>query len=317
MRILVTGGAGFIGSHTAKRLISDGHDVSIVDDLNDFYSPALKRANLADVAQQGAFRFYECDICDEGRVLEIADEVRPEAVVHLAARAGVRPSISQPSLYERVNVGGTLNLLEASARVKVRRFILASSSSIYGVTSRVPFSEDDDRNLPVSPYAATKLAAEKLAHVYSHLYGLEVVCLRLFTVYGPRQRPDLAIRKFTEMIQKGKPLPFFGDGSSGRDYTYVDDIVDGIAAAVAYQCRYEIFNLGNSQPVALSGVVSRIEAALGLKARLNHLPDQLGDVPITYADIGKARRLLGYSPQVTFSVGIERFVKWFLAHYPA
>ena len=310
MKILVTGGAGFIGSHLCGRLLHQGHEVSTIDDLNDFYSPAMKRGNLAAAGK--ALRFHECDIRDEERVGRIFAEDRPEAVIHLAARAGVRPSIDQALLYESVNVRGTMILLEASRRNGVRKFLFASSSSIYGATRSIPFREDDWDTLPISPYAATKMAGEKVAYTYSHLYKLPVLCLRFFTVYGPRQRPDLAIRKFTEMIDAGRPIPLFGDGSSSRDYTYVDDTVQGILAALGYdRSAYDIFNLGNSTPIDLLGLVHLIEENLGKKAEIQWLPMQPGDVPITYADISKSKRLLGYDPQTPITEGIRKFVEWY------
>lgn len=311
MNILVTGGAGFIGSHLSERLLCEGHNVSILDDLNNFYPRAVKEANLEAVRQQGPFAFYYGDISDEARVREVFEESRPDAVVHLAARAGVRPSLEQPLLYGQVNVQGTITLLEACRRQGVRKFVFASSSSIYGIANRVPFREDDALNMPVSPYAATKIAGEKVAFTYSHLYGLKVVCLRFFTVFGPRQRPDLAIRKFATMIDRGQRIPVFGDGSSGRDYTFVADTVQGIMGALAYDCAFDVFNLGNSAPVKLIDLVQTIEAALGKKAEIEWLPDQPGDVPITYADISKAQKLLGYNPQTSFREGIDRFLSWY------
>ena len=310
MRILVTGGAGFIGSHVCERLLQEGHSVNILDDLNNFYPPAAKEANLQAIAQEGAYAFYYGDISDEARVAEVFEESRPDAVIHLAARAGVRPSLDQPLLYGKVNVQGTIALLEACRRQGVRKFVFASSSSIYGIANQVPFREDDCVNMPVSPYAATKIAGEKIAYTYAHLYGLHVVCLRLFTVYGPRQRPDLAIRKFITMIGSGQPIPVYGDGSTGRDYTFVGDTVEGIMAALAYDCSYEVFNLGNSHPVRLIDLIRTIEAALGQKAEIQWLPDQAGDVPITYADISKAQKLLKYCPQTPLRQGIDRFLNW-------
>lgn len=315
MRILVTGGAGFIGSHLCERLLRDGDEVAILDDLNDFYSPAQKRAHLEEVQHAGAVRFCQGDICDPRLVEDVFEATRPEAVIHLAARAGVRPSLADPLLYERVNVGGSVVLLEAARRHGCGRFLLASSSSVYGAASAVPFREDDHNLLPISPYAATKLAAEKHAYAYSHLYGLPVVCLRFFTVYGPRQRPDLAIRKFSEAMLAGLPFPFFGDGSSARDYTYVADTVAGISAALrfdlsSHRTPYEIFNLGNSTPVSLAELVIRLEHSLGVPARLKRLPDQQGDVPITYADISKARRLLGYCPATPLAEGLAVMAEW-------
>jgi len=311
VRVLVTGGAGFIGSHLCERLLGEGHAVSILDDLNDFYDPALKRRNLDGIRAAGAVDFHHGDICDPDTVERVMTAERPEAIIHLAARAGVRPSLARPLLYERVNVHGTMVLLEAARQAGVGKFLLASSSSVYGIADRVPFSEEESANRPVSPYAATKIAAEKICFTYSHLYGLPVVCLRLFTVYGPRQRPDLAIRKFTELMLAGAAVPVFGDGSSGRDYTYVDDTVAGVIAALHYQTRYEVFNLGNSHPVSLRTLVETLEVELGVRARIERLPDQPGDVPITYADISKARRLLGYQPATPFADGIRRFVRWY------
>jgi UDP-glucuronate 4-epimerase len=317
VHILVTGGAGFIGSHVCERLLRDGHDVSILDDLNNFYPPEEKKANLQAIGLQGAGCFYQGDIRDEERVDAVFQASQPDAVIHLAARAGVRPSLDQPLLYEQVNVQGTIALLEACRKRKVQKFIFASSSSIYGIANQVPFREDDGVNLPVSPYAATKIAGEKIAYTYAHLYGLRVVCLRFFTVYGPRQRPDLAIRKFITMIDRGVPIPVYGDGSSGRDYTFVADTVEGIMGALAYDCSYDIFNLGNSHPVKLISLIQTIEAALGKKADLRWLPEQPGDVPITYADISRARKLLGYQPHTRLQQGIECFLNWYFEQQPA
>jgi UDP-glucuronate 4-epimerase len=311
MAILITGGAGFIGSHLSERLLRDGREVVIVDELNDFYAPSVKRANLESVQRAGPAVFYEADICDEEAMAAIAGRHRIEAIVHLAARAGVRPSLEQPLLYERTNVRGTLVLLEMARRLGIGKFVFASSSSIYGIANRVPFSEEDTFNLPISPYAATKLAGEKICFTYSHLYDIRTVCLRFFTVYGPRQRPDLAIHKFTKLLEEGKPIPVFGDGTSGRDYTFYADTVSGIVAALAYDCAFDVFNLGNSHPVDLNTLISTIEEAVGKKAVLQRLPDQPGDVPITYADISKAQKLLGYSPQTPFREGVAAFVDWY------
>jgi len=317
MKLLVTGGAGFIGSHLAEALVRRGHEVTVIDDLNDFYSPALKQTNLAAVRAAGRFEFCQADIRDQAEMLRIMTAGRPDAVIHLAARAGVRPSLEQPLLYEDTNVRGTTVLLDTARRTGVRTFVFASSSSIYGMANRVPFREDDHRHAPISPYAATKIAGEMLCHTWAHLYGLRTVCLRFFTVYGPRQRPDLAIRKFTEAIDRGEPVPMFGDGSSARDYTYVDDTVRGILAALEYDCAFDVFNLGNSEPVSLREMIRAIECALGKKARLKMLPEQAGDVPITCADISKSRRLLGYDPSTPFAAGIERFVAWYRNSQPA
>ncbi len=310
MKILVTGGAGFIGSHLVGTLQQLGHAVSILDDLNDFYDPAHKLENLAGVGLADSPRFHRGDICDSALVDRVFASEQPHAVIHLAARAGVRPSLAQPLLYERVNVMGTINLLEACRKYAVPKFVFASSSSIYGIANRVPFSEEDQVNLPISPYAATKIAGEKLCYTWSHLYGIKVVCLRFFTVYGPRQRPDLAIRKFTEMIDKGQAIPMFGDGSTGRDYTFVEDTVQGIVAALGHDCAYDIFNLGNSNPVMLSTLVEIIERQLGKNALIERLPGQPGDVPLTFADISKARRILGYSPSTSLADGIRKCVEW-------
>jgi UDP-glucuronate 4-epimerase len=311
MKILITGGAGFIGSHLSERLLREGHTVVIVDELNDFYSPAVKRANLCAVEKAGPVRFHEADICDEDRMREIFAAERPEAIVHLAARAGVRPSLEQPLLYEQVNVRGTMVLLEMARQFEVPKFVFASSSSIYGIANKTPFSEDDNVNLPISPYAATKIAGEKICFTYSHLYGIRTVCLRFFTVYGPRQRPDLAIHKFTRLIDQGKPIPVFGDGKSGRDYTYCADTVAGIAGALSHDCSFDVFNLGNSHPTELTTLIATLEECLGKKAAIQWLPEQPGDVPITYADISKAQRMLNYTPRTPFPSGIEQFVKWY------
>jgi UDP-glucuronate 4-epimerase len=314
VRILLTGGAGFIGSHLCQRLVALGHRVLVVDDLNDFYSPELKQANLRSMRKLAEFEFHQQDICDRDAMLAITESFRPEAIVHLAARAGVRPSLSDPFLYERVNVHGTLVMLEAARRAgawkKVRKFVFASSSSVYGITQQVPFREDDPSILPISPYAATKIAGEKLCFTWSHLYGIDSVCLRFFTVFGPRQRPDLAIRKFVECIGAGRPIPVFGELTTARDYTFVADIVDGIVSALDFDCRYEIFNLGNSNPVTLGEMIETIERVLDRPAKLERLPAQPGDVPLTCADISKARRMLGYSPKTSLEEGLRQFVSW-------
>ena len=309
-RVLLTGGAGFIGSHLAEALLRRGVELAILDDLNGYYDPALKRANLEAVRRAGDFEFVHGDICDAPLVEELMARFRPAAVFHLAARAGVRPSLEQPALYQRVNVEGTAVLLEAARRHGVERFVFASSSSVYGAASRVPFSEDDPVRAPISPYAASKIAGEALCHVYSHLYGMRIVCLRFFTVYGPRQRPDLAIRKFAESIAAGRPIPVFGDGSTGRDYTYIGDIVAGILAAAEHDTAFDVFNLGNSSPVLLRDMIATLERVLGKPAVIDRQPLQPGDVPITYADISKARRLLGWAPQTSLETGIRRMAEW-------
>lgn len=311
MKILLTGGAGFIGSHLGCRLLGEGHELEIIDDLNDCYAPALKTKNLEEVGRHGKFVFHHADICDTPKTAEIVQTFRADVLVHLAARAGVRPSLEQPLLYEQVNMLGTIGLLEACRTAGVGKVVFASSSSIYGVANQVPFREDDYHNLPISPYAATKLAGEKICFTYSHLYGLPSICLRFFTVYGPRQRPDLAIRKFIRMIDQGEPIPFFGDGTTGRDYTFVNDTIDGIVRAIWHETNYDIFNLGTSNPVTLHEMVRTIEEQVGKRAILRHLPDQPGDVPITYADITKARRMLGYNPATPFVEGVRRTVEWY------
>jgi UDP-glucuronate 4-epimerase len=314
-RILLTGGAGFIGSHVAEALIRRGMKVSIVDNLDNFYAPNRKRLNLQEIRNAGDYEFFELDVRDMAALRKIAEQVQPEVMIHLAARAGVRPSIEQPALYESVNVGATVNLLEIAREFKVQRLIFGSSSSVYGVTNKVPFCEDDLETRPISPYAATKLAAELMCYTYAHLYGLTCVCLRFFTVYGPRQRPDLAIHKFTALIESGKSIPVFGDGSMGRDYTYVDDIVAGVMASLDYvpqsKVPFEVFNLGNSHPVRLSELIAHLEAATGKKALQQRLPEQPGDVPITWANIDKAKRLLGYSPKTSMEQGLRSFVAWY------
>lgn len=310
-RILVTGGAGFIGSHLAERLLAQDCAVSVVDSLDDFYPPSVKRANLEEISRRGKVEVYEADIRDRAAMREAFERERPEVVIHLAARAGVQPSIEQPELYQDVNVGGTVQLLALAREFDAKKFIFLSSSSVYGATAPVPFVEDRVEMKPVSPYAATKLAGELMCFTYAHLFQLPVICLRIFTVYGPRQRPDLAIHKFAALIEAGKPIPIFGDGGASRDYTHVDDIVAGILAAMEYNTPFEIFNLGNSHPVKLLELVEQLERALEKKAERQFLPFRPGDVPITWADITKARRLLGYEPRVQLADGIERFVTWF------
>ena len=316
--ILLTGGAGFIGSHLAEALLQREMRVAIVDELNDFYSPEIKKANLAEVRQVGDFKFFQADICDRPRLRESFEEAHPDIVVHLAARAGVRPSLQDPGLYERVNVAGTLNLLDLCREFKVPKFVFGSSSSVYGVAEQVPFKESNTELRPISPYAATKLSGEMLGFTYAYLYGIEVTCLRFFTVYGPRQRPDLAIYKFTDLIEAGSSIPFFGDGSSGRDYTFISDIVSGLLAVLDFEpaicagnAKFDIINLGNSHPVTLNQLVEMLEAATGKRALRKPLPPQPGDVPITWADISKAKRLLGYDPQTPIEKGLAEFVSWF------
>lgn len=316
-RILLTGGAGFIGSHVAEALLRRGAELTIIDNLDRFYSPVRKKSNLEEIRRAGKYRFVNQDIGDKSGMRELIARARPEAIIHLAARAGVRPSIEQPLLYERVNIGGTLNLLELCRQSNVGKFIFGSSSSVYGMTSKTPFSESQPDLRPVSPYGATKLAGEVLSYTYAHLYDFPVICLRFFTVYGPRQRPDLAIHKFIALIEAGKPLPIFGDGTAGRDFTYVDDIVAGIMAALEYEpsrasgVPFEVFNLGNAHPVTLGQLVALIEEATGHKAVMQQKPLQPGDVTITWADISKSFRVLGYQPATRLEEGLKKFVAWY------
>ncbi len=312
MNILVTGGAGFIGSHVCERLLRDGHSVCAFDDLNDFYAPALKQENLRGLqALALPFTFLHGDLADAAAVEEAFASTPFDQVIHLAARAGVRPSLQQPALYQRVNVEGTVNLLEAARARNVRKVTIASSSSVYGVNAKVPFSESDPIFSAISPYAASKLACEALGHTYHHVYGMDIAMLRFFTVYGPRQRPDLAIHKFASLISAGKPIPVFGDGSTARDYTYVTDTVEGILACTRQEFGFDIFNLGESQTVRLDYLISLLEKSLGKTANIDRQPPQPGDVPITYADISKARAKLGYNPAVKIEAGIPKFVEWF------
>jgi UDP-glucuronate 4-epimerase len=314
MNILVTGGAGFIGSHVCERLLQDGHSVWAFDDLNNFYDPVLKRRNVRDIQKLAqTFQFVQGDLVDRAAVDELFAGVKFDQVIHLAARAGVRPSLEEPALYQRVNVEGTVNVLEAARHRGVKKILIASSSSVYGVNSKVPFAESDPIFRPISPYAASKLACEALGHVYHHVYHMDVAMLRFFTVYGPRQRPDLAIHKFAGLIRAGKPIPVFGDpDKTARDYTYISDILDGVIACTQKEFGYEIFNLGGSQPVKLSRLIELLEGALGRKAVLGDpLPMQPGDVPITFADIAKARERLGYNPGVKIEKGIPLFIDWF------
>ncbi len=312
MEILVTGGAGFIGSHLVERLLAEGHGVAVIDDFNSFYPPALKRANLAAV--RGQIMLHEIDLRQADAVSRVVQEGKFDAIIHLAARAGVRPSIQEPRLYVETNVIGTLNLLEAARQHGVRRFVFASSSSVYGLSKNPPFREDEALTGTISPYAATKLAGEQLCSSYAHLYDLRAVCLRFFTVYGPRQRPDLAIHQFTRRIHRGQPIDQFGDGTTRRDYTFIDDIIQGVVAALSYEgARFDIFNLGESATTPLRDLIHLIETALDRPARINRLPEQPGDVPYTCADISKARRLLAYQPATPIALGIPKFVEWYLA----
>lgn len=315
---MVTGGAGFIGSNLCERLLEDGHAVWVFDDLNSFYDISIKQQNIREIQSLAKpFTFIHGDITDRAALDELFRETKFDQIIHLAARAGVRPSLAEPALYQRVNVEGTVNLLEAARQNGVKKITIASSSSVYGVNAKIPFSESDPIFSAISPYAASKLACESLGHVYHHVYGMDVAMLRFFTVYGPRQRPDLAIHKFAQLICAGKPIPVFGDGSTARDYTFVSDTLDGILACTKEEFGFEIFNLGESQTVTLSYLIELLENALGKKAIINRQPTQPGDVPITFADISKAKKILGYNPQVKIEEGIPRFVEWFRKTNPS
>lgn len=309
----MTGGAGFIGSHLVDRLLSEGvWKVTVVDDFNDFYSPSIKRANVTEHLKSENYRLIEADIRDDAKLAEVFAETKFDVIAHLAARAGVRPSLSEPKLYMETNINGTVNLLERAREHGIKQFVFGSSSSVYGVNEKVPFAENDPIFQPISPYAATKAAGELICHTYSHLYDIRTVCLRFFTVYGARQRPDLAIHKFSKLISKGKAIQVFGDGSSRRDYTYIDDIIQGVRAAIDYdKSIHETFNLGESQTVTLSELIELIERSLDMNAIIDRQPWQPGDVPATFADISKSRELLNYNPTTKIQDGIPKFVEWF------
>ena len=311
MRILITGGAGFIAYHLAAALLKKGEAITLLDNFNSFYDPAIKRRNVQDLQRLGPAPIYEVDILDRENLGRVFSETRPEAVVHLAAWAGVRPSLEKPELYSSVNVTGTVHLLEMAREFAVQCFVFGSSSSVYGGSTQVPFAEDNPVDRPVSPYAATKRAGELLCHTYSHNFGMNITCLRFFTVYGPRQRPEMAIHKFARLMSDQKEIPIFGSGNSRRDYTSVEDIVAGILAAIEANPRFEILNLGESQTISLIEMVRLLEEALGEKALLRFMPDQPGDMEITYANIDRARRILGYNPQRPFKEGIRLFADWF------
>jgi UDP-glucuronate 4-epimerase len=314
-KVLVTGAAGFIGSHLAEQLVHQGYRVLGLDNFDDFYPPAIKYENIRTLEAEEGFRIIEGDIRDADLLNRIFTEHDITLVAHLAARAGVRPSIQQPLLYDDLNIRGTINLLEASRTSGVKQFVFASSSSVYGLNTKVPFDENDRVDRPTSPYAASKAAAELYCRTYHHLYGLPVTVLRLFTVYGPRQRPEMAIHQFTRVIDSGEEITVFGDGTSKRDYTYVSDIVDGIIRALTYENRgFEIFNLGDSRPVALDYLVSLIEEALGKKARIRKLPMPPGDMPVTYAGISKARTIIAYQPKISIEEGVSLFIQWYLTN---
>lgn len=309
MKALVTGSAGFIGSHLCERLLSDGWQVVGVDNFDDFYDPQIKRANISGCLKNANFQLIEADIRD-AEAMDKAVGSGIDIIIHLAARAGVRPSIEQPVLYTDVNINGTVSLLEAAKKHEIDKFIFASSSSVYGNNKKVPFAEDDNVDFPISPYAATKKAGELICHTYCHLYDISITCLRFFTVYGPRQRPDLAIHKFAKLIEQGESIPVFGDGTMSRDFTYIDDIIDGVVASVRKCDGFAIYNLGESRPMTVNDLIAEIEKALDKKAIRQHLPLQPGDVERTYADVTKAVNELGYDPKTLIEVGLERFVTW-------
>ena len=313
-RFLITGGAGFIGSHLVDRLLAndDVEQITVVDDFNDFYQPEIKRRNIVSHLNDPRYRLVEADIRDAKALEQSLAHTEFDCIVHLAARAGVRPSLDQPRLYNETNITGTLNLLEFARQHGIKQFVFGSSSSVYGINAKVPFREDDPIRQPISPYAATKGAGELLCHTYAHLYRIRCICLRFFTVYGPRQRPDLAIHKFARLISEGKPIPVFGDGMTRRDYTYIDDIIDGVVAAINYdKSDYEVINLGESRTVELRELITLLEKELDAHAIIDRQPPQPGDVPQTFADITRARRLLGYIPQIQIEEGLHRFVDWF------
>jgi UDP-glucuronate 4-epimerase len=309
--ILVTGGAGFIGSHLVERLLADDYRVAVIDNFDPFYDPAIKRKNIEEALKHDRFSLFEGDITDEELVHYVFEKHTPEIIVHLAAKAGVRPSIEQPLLYSNVNVTGTGVLLEAARVKKINHFIFGSSSSVYGNAKKVPFSEEDNVDYPISPYAATKKTNELQCYTYHHLYGMNIFCLRLFTVYGPRQRPEMAIHKFAKMIDRGEEIPQYGDGKTSRDYTYIDDVIDGIVVSIDKVRGYEIINLGESNTITLEDLIRELESALGKKAEIKVLPMQPGDVEKTCADISKAKRILGYSPKVNITEGLQKFVDWY------
>lgn len=309
-RVLVTGAAGFIGSHLCERLLAADFEVVGLDSFDTFYEPAVKRRNLAECLKSGRFALAEADIRDKRAVNDVCVK-GVDVIVHLAARAGVRPSIEDPLLYQDVNVNGTCVMLEAARKHKVGRFVFASSSSVYGNNEKIPFSEKDNVDFPISPYASSKKSGELLCHAYHHLFGIHITCLRFFTVYGARQRPDLAIHKFTRLIDAGKPIQMFGDGSMMRDHTYIDDILAGVLAAMDRCKSYKIYNLGESEPIALRDLIAAIEKAVGKRAIIERLPPQPGDVERTYADISLAKAELGYQPRTSLAAGLAKFVEWY------
>ena len=314
-KILVTGGAGFIGSHLVDALLNYGHNVICLDSFDNFYPILFKEDNISEHLKSKNYELIKGDISDEDFIIKTFDKIQPEIVIHLAAKAGVRPSVENPISYENTNIKGTLNLLEASVKNGVKKFINGSSSSVYGLNESIPFKESDSLNLIASPYAATKLATEAFCHTFHNIYKLPIINLRFFTVYGPRQRPDLAIRKFMTRILHNEPIPIYGDGGTSRDYTYVKDIVSGILKAIEYKDKdYDIFNLGNSSPIKLIDLVRKIEKAIGKEAIIKFEPMQKGDVPITYADVSKSKKLLGYDPHTNLDDGLSAMAKWLIQY---
>jgi UDP-glucuronate 4-epimerase len=312
MKILITGSAGFIGSHLSEALVKD-HQVIGLDNFCDFYDPKIKHKNIEKLLKNDNFQLIEADIRHQRVIEKIFNENEIDLVIHLAAMAGVRPSIENPQLYTEVNINGTVNLLEECRKHNIKKFIFASSSSVYGNNKKVPFAESDPVDYPISPYAATKKAGELICHTYHHLHQISMACLRFFTVYGPRQRPDLAIRKFTVKMMNGEEIPVFGDGSTRRDYTYIDDIIDGVLKAMNFVlagCKFDVFNLGESQTISLSQMIETLEKKLNIKANKKFFPMQPGDVLQTFADISKSKAILGYNPQTDFASGIVKFVNW-------
>jgi UDP-glucuronate 4-epimerase len=312
---LVTGGAGFIGSHLVDLLMDEGHEVTVLDNLDPFYPAVVKRSNIHQHLGKSSFCFLELDICDKDGLKEQlgkqAERKSFAAIIHLAAKAGVRPSVEDPVGYHEVNARGTQNLLEFARSFGIEQFVFASSSSVYGVNSDLPWNEEIGVSRPISPYASSKMGGELIGHVYSHLYGIRFIALRFFNAVGPRQRPDLAIHKFAKKILAGEPIPVFGDGSTGRDYTYVGDIIKGIKAAAEYKrSSYEIINLGNNHPIVLNELIEKLEKVLGRKAEIDRLPPQPGDLPLTWANIEKAQNLLGYRPSVSLEEGLAKFSEW-------
>lgn len=313
MRVFITGAAGFIGSHLADHLLSRGDTVCAVDNFNEYYDPLIKRANVSGAQNHEHYSLHECDICDGHALRELMGDFRADVVVHLAARAGVRPSLEDPQLYHRVNIIGSQHILDGCREFTPSHLVFASSSSVYGGITEVPFRESMTADRLISPYAATKRMNELMSHVYHHLYGLNVTLLRFFTAYGPRQRPDMAIHKFVRLISEGNPIPMFGDGSTARDYTYIDDIIDGVVKSIDNPFGYEIFNLGEHHTTTLRELIDKIGAAMDVAPKIERLPVQPGDVTITYADISKARDMLGYAPKTSIDDGIGEFVRWFNA----